>query len=61
MADDLNVTSLKHFFKYFDTSNSRPLAQTITHFHLKDLESADYRSAYGQLSDWLYGNHEYFI
>lgn len=55
MSDSLNVGTLRHFFKHFDTSSSRALHQTITHFHIKELESADYRSAYGQLSDWLYG------
>lgn len=55
MGESLKIGTLQHFFKYFDPSTSRPLAQTITHFRIKELESADYRSAYGQLSDWIYG------
>ena len=55
MGDSLKIGTLQHFFKSFDPSCSRPLAQTITHFRIKELESADYRSAYGQLSDWIYG------
>lgn len=55
MGESLKIGTLQHFFKYFDPSTSRALAQTITHFRIKEMESADYRSAYGQLSDWIYG------
>jgi hypothetical protein len=55
MADALKIPTLQHFYKNFDPATSRALAQTISHFHIKELESADLRSAYGQLSDWLYG------
>jgi hypothetical protein len=55
MADALKIPTLQHFYKNFEPATSRALAQTITHFHIKELESADLRSAYGQLSDWLYG------
>ena len=55
MGQSLKIGTLQHFFKSFDPASSRPLAQTITHFRIKELESADYRSAYGQLSDWIYG------
>lgn len=55
MGESLKIGTLQHFFKYFDPSSSRPLAQTITHFRIKEMESADIRSAYGQLSDWIYG------
>lgn len=55
MGESLKIGTLQHFFKYFDPSSSRPLAQTIAHFRIKEMESADYRSAYGQLSDWIYG------
>ncbi|KAJ3129538.1 hypothetical protein HK098_001014 [Nowakowskiella sp. JEL0407] len=35
--------------------SSLNLASTIQNFHLSELESADYRSAYHQVCDWLYG------
>ena len=55
MGESLKIETLQHFFKHFDPSTSKPLAQSISHFRIKELESADYRSAYGQLSDWIYG------
>ncbi|KAJ3292561.1 hypothetical protein HK104_005194 [Borealophlyctis nickersoniae] len=55
MSSRLDIPFLKHFFKTFDPAHSKSLSSSITHFHLRDLESADYRSAYHQLCDWFYG------
>ncbi|KAL2913300.1 hypothetical protein HK105_207178 [Polyrhizophydium stewartii] len=55
MAEPLNVNLLRHFFAQYDPSTSRPLRETILHFHMRELESSDYRSAYHQFCDWLYG------
>eukprot|EP00842_Homolaphlyctis_polyrhiza_P004484 jgi/Hompol1/5036/HPOL_004113-RA len=55
MAEPLNINILRHFFEQYDPSTSRPLRETILHFHMRELESSDYRSAYHQFCDWLYG------
>ncbi|KAH9246528.1 hypothetical protein BASA81_015943 [Batrachochytrium salamandrivorans] len=55
MAEPLNINILKHFFVHFDPSTSKGLHETIQHFHMRELESSDYRSAYHQFCDWLYG------
>ncbi|TPX68558.1 hypothetical protein SpCBS45565_g03102 [Spizellomyces sp. 'palustris'] len=49
------VPFLTHFFSHFDPQKSKALASSIANFHLRDLESADYRSAYHMLCDWFYG------
>lgn len=55
IAQRMETPSLKHFFKTFDPATNKNLALAITQFHLGDLESSDYRSAYHQLCDWFYG------
>ncbi|KAI8920126.1 WD40-repeat-containing domain protein [Powellomyces hirtus] len=55
IAERLPVPFLTHFFARFDPAKSKALASSIANFHLRDLESADYRSAYHMLCDWFYG------
>ncbi|KAJ3283416.1 hypothetical protein HDU76_008475, partial [Blyttiomyces sp. JEL0837] len=55
MSDRLNVPLLKHLFRKFDPSTDKNLASIIAHFHIRQMDSADYRSAYHQLCDWFYG------
>ncbi|KAJ3392626.1 proteasome regulatory particle subunit [Lobulomyces angularis] len=39
----------------FNPSESKPYQVTLSHFQIPHLEASDYRSAYHQLCDWLYG------
>ncbi|KAI9092894.1 WD40-repeat-containing domain protein [Phlyctochytrium arcticum] len=55
LSSRIPVPFLAHFFARFDPSKSKSLASSVQHFHLRDLESADYRSAYHMLCDWFYG------
>ncbi|KAJ8324569.1 hypothetical protein O5D80_006814 [Batrachochytrium dendrobatidis] len=55
MSEPLNISILKHFFTQFNPSSSKSLHETIRFFNMKELESSDYRSAYHQFCDWLYG------
>ncbi|KAJ3023996.1 hypothetical protein HKX48_008610 [Thoreauomyces humboldtii] len=55
IAERLPVPFLTHFFARFDPAKSKALASSTANFHLRDLESADYRSAYHMLCDWFYG------
>ncbi|KAJ3304526.1 pre-mRNA-processing factor 17 [Kappamyces sp. JEL0829] len=55
MSTTLPIGILQHHFASFDPSEAKCLAESIAHFHLRDLEASDYRSAYHQFSDWLYG------
>lgn len=55
LSTRIPVPFLTHFFARFDPAKSKALASSIAHFHLRDLESADYRSAYHMLCDWFYG------
>ncbi|KAI8904358.1 WD40-repeat-containing domain protein [Gorgonomyces haynaldii] len=55
MSTHLNVGSLKHYFNSFDPAQSKPLRESLNHFHMKELEASDFRSAYHQFCDWLYG------
>jgi hypothetical protein len=55
MSKILPIGILQHYFLNHDPANTKSLKETINHFHMKDLEATDYRSAYHQFSDWLYG------
>ena len=55
MGKALPIGILQHHFASFDPSEVKCLQESIAHFHMKDLEASDYRSAYHQFSDWLYG------
>ncbi|KAI9203365.1 uncharacterized protein BJ171DRAFT_562286 [Polychytrium aggregatum] len=55
LGHKLKVPFLQHLFRSFDPLSSSSLDTAIQYFHLRDLESADYRSAYHQLCDWFYG------
>ncbi|KAI8816427.1 WD40-repeat-containing domain protein [Fimicolochytrium jonesii] len=55
LSERLQVPFLTHFYARFDPAKSKALASSIANFHLRDLESADYRSAYHMLCDWFYG------
>lgn len=55
MSKVLPIGILQHHFASFDPSQSKCLEESMAHFHIRDLEASDYRSAYHQLSDWLYG------
>ncbi|KAJ3146852.1 hypothetical protein HDU86_008348 [Geranomyces michiganensis] len=55
LSERLPAPFLTHFFARFDPAKSKALASSTANFHLRDLESADYRSAYHMLCDWFYG------
>ncbi|KAJ3033867.1 hypothetical protein HK097_004700, partial [Rhizophlyctis rosea] len=55
ISTTLPIPFLSHFFRTFNPHQSKHLASSIIHFHLRDLESADYRSAYHLMIDWFYG------
>ncbi|KAI8587990.1 WD40-repeat-containing domain protein [Geranomyces variabilis] len=55
LSEKLPAPFLAHFFARFDPAKSKALASSTANFHLRDLESADYRSAYHMLCDWFYG------
>ncbi|KAJ3315694.1 hypothetical protein HDV04_002108 [Boothiomyces sp. JEL0838] len=55
MSKQLPIGILKHHFNDYDPAQSKSLKDSIIHFHMSDLESSDYRSAYHQFCDWLYG------
>ncbi|KXS22116.1 WD40 repeat-like protein [Gonapodya prolifera JEL478] len=55
MGETLHIPFLEHFFRNFDPQTSKALAISMSHFGVRHLESADYRSAYHQLCDWFYG------
>ena len=55
MSKQLPIGILQHHFANYDPSEMICLQESIAHFHMKDLEASDYRSAYHQFSDWLYG------
>jgi hypothetical protein len=46
---------LKQLFKTFSPSESKAYLATLQNFSISHLENSDYRSAYHQLCDWLYG------
>ncbi len=46
---------LSHLFDSLDANALKAFELTLNHCRLSDIEAADYRSAYGQLCDWLYG------
>jgi hypothetical protein len=51
----LKVQVLNHHFDSYDVFSSKELKESFNSFHMKELESSDYRSAYHQFQDWLYG------
>jgi hypothetical protein len=55
MANVLQITQLNHYYKKATPSNSKALQETMLHFQMRELEASDYRSAYHQFTDWLYG------
>lgn len=55
MSKQLPIGILQHHFANYDPTEMKCLEESIAHFHMKDLEASDYRSAYHQFSDWLYG------
>ena len=55
MSKQLPIGILQHHYASYDPSEMQCLQESIAHFHMKDLEASDYRSAYHQFSDWLYG------
>lgn len=55
MSKQLPIGILQHHFANYKPSDLICLEESIQHFHMKDLEASDYRSAYHQFSDWLYG------
>jgi hypothetical protein len=55
MSKILPIGVLQHYFQDHDPFNSKSLRETMNHFQMRDLEATDYRSAYHQFSDWLYG------
>ncbi|KAJ3272983.1 Pre-mRNA-processing factor 17 [Terramyces sp. JEL0728] len=55
MSKHLPIGILKHHFNNYDPAQSKSLKDSIVHFHMSELESSDYRSAYHQFCDWLYG------
>ena len=55
MSKQLPIGILQHHYESFDPSEMKSLQEAISHFHMSDLEASDYRSAYHQFSDWLYG------
>ncbi|KAJ2994946.1 hypothetical protein HDV02_001175 [Globomyces sp. JEL0801] len=55
MAEHLPAGILVHGFSRYKPSESKSLKESINHFHMRELEASDYRSAYHQFSDWLYG------
>ncbi|KAI9144191.1 WD40-repeat-containing domain protein [Paraphysoderma sedebokerense] len=55
IAAKLKTPFLTHFFRHFSPSTSKHYASSLASFHLLDYETADYRSAYSQATDWFYG------
>jgi hypothetical protein len=55
MSKILPIGILQHYFHTHDPNIGKSLKETIHHFQMRDLEAIDYRSAYHQFSDWLYG------
>lgn len=55
MSKHLPIGILQHYFTNYDPATSKCLRDTSLHFHMRELEATDYRSAYHQFSDWLYG------
>lgn len=55
MGEHFDIGILQHFKGFFDAGNSPLLPYTVLDCHLKNKETSEYRSAYGQLCDWLYG------
>jgi hypothetical protein len=49
------ISFLSFLFRFFDPDTSRTYRLIMENFHLKDFEATDYRSAYRQFCDWLYG------
>ena len=55
MSTSMEISILRHLFTHYDPSTSKSLRETISHFHIRDIEASDYRSACHQFCDWLYG------
>jgi hypothetical protein len=48
MGEHLQIGVLQHHYKNYDVFESKALSESFESFHMKDLESSDYRSAYHQ-------------
>jgi hypothetical protein len=55
MSNKLPIGQLTHYFNKNNPTKSKALQETMINFHMRELEASDYRSAYHQFSDWLYG------
>lgn len=56
MSEKLKIPFLTHFFTTFDNVKSVSLQASYSQFKVQvSLNGVDYRSAYHQLCDWLYG------
>lgn len=55
MSRSLRIGILQHHFNDSILSSLTCLEESIAHFHMRELEVSDYRSAYHQFCDWLYG------
>lgn len=55
MSKHLPIGILQHRFAVEDPAATRALRDTIAHFYMLELEASEYRSAYHQFCDWLYG------
>ena len=54
LSGQFEISILNHLFRYFDITDKN-YQSVITHFHLLDYESAEFRSAYHNFCDWFYG------
>lgn len=55
LGNHLKIGLLMHFFKNFNPEDSNALKICLNSVYIPALEASDYRSAYHQLCDWLYG------
>lgn len=55
LGSQLHIQVLEHHFASYDPATSKALREAYMSFHMNELESSDYRSAYHQFTDWLYG------
>jgi hypothetical protein len=55
MSKYLPLPILKHYFTIYDLNDFRAYRESLKYFNMPELESSEYRSAYHQFTDWLYG------
>lgn len=55
LTTEIKSNFLEQTFKNFDPSDSKCYHQVLTNFAIPHLEASDYRSAYNQICDWMYG------